>query len=439
MIGLTTLPLNIPGLEKYQDVLQKSSPDWLRQLRQQGFAAFNELGLPTVKDEEWKYTSLSPLKTGAYTTTTTKPFKDQEALAAYVDKDDINVVLVNGAWDQGLCNMKRVPAGVIICSIEEAIKKYPQDVQFAFAQSTTNDPQGFVGLNQALFLDGVFIKVDKNAVIEPLVHVVHVTHAAAAEKMLVFPRVIIMAGQSAQVSILESHLGYGKAAYFANALTDVFVQNNAVVHYCKAQSDALEAVHIGTTRMWQRTNSTVESFSFAHGAGLARNNLSIILSGEATNTVMNGFYALEGTQHVDNHTFLNFQHPNCTGSQLYKGILNGASRAIFNGKIHVMPEAQKTSGYQLNKHLLLGADCRVDTKPELEIFADDVKCTHGATIGQLDEDEVFYFESRCIPRQQAIQMLSRGFIDDIIGTIKAAGIRRKLNKLLANTFAEIAP
>jgi Fe-S cluster assembly protein SufD len=195
-----------------------------------------------------------------------------------------------------------------------------------------------------------------------------------------------------------------------------------------------QAVHIGTTRIWQEKASSLVSFSFAHGGSICRTNLSVFIKGEGTNTIMNGLYGIDGDQQVDNHTLLDIQHPNCTGYQLYKGLLNGRSRAIFNGKIYVHSEAQKTNAYQLNKHLLLGNEARVDTKPQLEIFADDVKCTHGATIGQLSEEEIFYLQSRCISRQTAIQLLSKGFIDDMVDTIKNGSVRGKLSRLLLKKF-----
>ena len=223
----------------------------------------------------------------------------------------------------------------------------------------------------------------------------------------------------------------------SNAVTDMRIASNAVVGYCKAQAESHQAVHIGTTRIWQEKASSLDSFSFDHGGVFARNNLSILIKGEGTNTIMNGLYGLDGDQHVDNHTLLDIQHPNCTSYQLYKGLLNGKSRAIFNGKIYVHAIAQKTNAYQLNKHLLLGNQARVDTKPQLEIFADDVKCTHGATIGQLSQEEIFYLQSRCITQQMAIQLLSKGFIDDIINTIKCDSIRGKLSNLLLKKFPEV--
>ena len=291
-------------------------------------------------------------------------------------------------------------------------------------------------MNQALFLDGALIQVEKNAVIEPLVHVIHVTSGILPDTVL-FPRSFISVGEAAKVNILESHICFEPVGYLANAVTDMRIASNASVGYCKAQVESHQAVHIGTTRIWQEAGSWLDAFSFTHGGQMVRNNLSIFLKGEGAHTVMNGLYAIDGSQHVDNHTLLDIQQPDCTSFQLYKGLLMAKSRAVFNGKIYVHPVAQKTNAYQLNKHLLLGQDARVDTKPQLEIFADDVKCSHGATIGQLREEEIFYLQSRGIEPKMAVQLLSKGFIDDIINTIKTEAIRGKLNRLLLKKFPEV--
>ena len=200
------------------------------------------------------------------------------------------------------------------------------------------------------------------------------------------PRTLITLDQSSEVTVLESHIAFNdQIVYFTNALTDVFIEENATLHYSKAQKESLNAFHIGQTRVCQERNSNYDGFTLTAGSKLTRNNLNIVLNGEGAGAILNALYSIYGEQHVDNHTSVDHRVPNCTSNQLYKGILNNDSRAVFNGKVFVRPIAQQTNSYQLNKNLLLGDKCRVDTKPQLEIFADDVKCTHGATIGQLDE------------------------------------------------------
>lgn len=436
MMTQEELPLNIEGLEQYQAKLEQASPAWLKTLRYKAFNQLTMVDMPTIKDEEWKYTSLADLVNRRFQIASHHKLIEDRQLAAYKDKADINIVLVNGVLWGDLSDLKHLPKGLTVTTLNEAIAHHAPEIQETIAKLTPNDTKAFLWMNQALFLDGVFISVDKGAVVEPLVHIIHVTSSIENDTVL-FPRTFITVGEAAQVNILESYICFEPVSYLTNAVTDIKIDANANVQYTKAQAETHQAVHIASTRIWQEKGSTLENFIFAHGAQLIRNNLSIFLKGEGCNTIMNGFYATDGSQHVDNHTLLDIQQPNCTSYQLYKGLLNDKSRAVFNGKIYVHSLAQKTNGYQLNKHLLLGKEARIDTKPQLEIFADDVKCTHGATIGQLSDEEIFYLQSRCIGRQTAIQLMSKGFMDDIINTIKSESVRNKLNRLLLKKFPEV--
>jgi len=436
MMTQQQLPLNIEGLELYQSKLEGASGAWLRAFRQKSFDQWAAISMPTVKDEEWKYLSLADVVNRRFQIAAHHKLIEDKQFENYRDKKDINIVLVNGVLWGELSDLKHLPHGLTASSLDAALAHGNTEIQDTITKLTPNDTKAFLWMNQALFLDGVFVQVAKNARIEPLVHIIHVT-SGNIPNTLVFPRSFISVAEAAQVNILESHICFEPVAYLSNAVTDMRIASNAVVGYCKAQAESHQAVHVGTTRIWQEKGSSLDSFSFNHGGALTRNNLSILLKGEGTNTIMNGLYGLDGNQQVDNHTLLDIQQPNCTGYQLYKGLLNDKSRAIFNGKIYVHPIAQKTNAYQLNKHLLLGKEARVDTKPQLEIFADDVKCTHGATIGQLSQEEIFYMQSRCITRQMAIQLLSKGFIDDIINTIKSDSIRGKLSRLLLKKFPEV--
>lgn len=432
----TQLPLRIEGLDEYQSRILDRSPVWLKNFRQRAVAQFTALGIPTVKDEEFKYTSLVELTNRKFQIPAHHKLVEEFKLDAFLDKADINIVLVNGVLWSDLSNLKHLPKGISIISFDEAAAKFPAEVEATISKVTSNDPKSFLALNQALFLDGVFVKVEDSAVVKPLIHIVHVT-SGVEDNSIVFPRSLVHVGAHAEASILETHLCFAHTPYWSNAVTDIRLGAGANLQYCKAEAESNNAIHIGSTRVWQERESNLDLFTFNHRALIVRNNLSILLKGEGANTIMNGFYALNDIQHVDNHTLLDIQQPNCTTYQLYKGILNDRSRAVFNGKIYVHPIAQKTNGYQLNKHLLLGKEARIDTKPQLEIFADDVKCTHGATIGQLNDDEVFYLQSRCITKEIAIALLSKGFIDDIISTIKNDSVRYKLSQLLAVKFPEV--
>jgi Fe-S cluster assembly protein SufD len=430
------LPLSIEGLEQYQSKLEGSSSAWLKAFRQKSFDQWAQSVMPTAKDEEWKYTSLADVVNRRFQIAGHHKLIEDKQFEHYRDQADINIVLVNGVLWGELSDLKHLPKGLTASSLDAALAHGNTEIQDTIGKIAPNDTKSFLWMNQALFLDGVYIQVAENAVIEPLVHIIHVTSAIEPDT-IVFPRSFISVGESAQVNILESHIGFEPVFYLSNAVTDIRVGPNAQVSYCKAEAESHQGVHIGATRIWQEKASCLDSFSFAYGGQLTRNNLSVLLKGEGTNTIVNGLYGLDASQQVDNHTLIDIQQPNCTSYQLYKGLLNGKSRAVFNGKIYVHPIAQKTNAYQLNKHLLLGKDARVDTKPQLEIFADDVKCTHGATVGQLSDEEIFYLQSRSITREMAIQLLSKGFIDDIINTIKSESICGKLNRLLLKKFPEV--
>ena len=427
----------IEGLDEQVQSLVTQTPSWLKPLREQNLSRFSHLGIPTLKDEEWKYTNIASIVKGKYVLAKKEDFQQKDQLEKYIDRKEINIVFINGIFSSELSGLKSLPAGLRIYAWHEAMRNSEIDMQKYLSAHEINKGTAFIALNQALASDGVVIKIGDKVIIEPLIHIVHVS-SSEGQGTMTLPRTLILAGKSSEATVLESHVAFSdERTYFSNAVTDIFLSENAVLHYCKAQSESQNAFHIGATRAVQERNSNLDTFSLSVGSSITRNNLDVIGNGEGTHTTLNGLYCINGKQLVDNHTSVDHRLPNCTSTQLYKGILNGESHAVFNGKIFVRPVAQQTNSYQLNKNLILGTDCRVDTKPQLEIGADDVKCTHGATIGQLDEDEIFYLETRGISKQQAVNMLARGFVDEIINTIGSESIRKKLNMLLEPTFAAL--
>lgn len=411
--------------------LKQSSAPWLADLRERAWVRFAEIGIPTTRNEEWKYFDLRSFPSKVLTPSSTVPSSGLHTLKDYLDEGDVNIVFVNGVSSKEFSTIGRLPKGL---TIERLSESAPEKISGMFTRTSVNDPEPFVSLNTALHRDGVYLRVEDNTLISGVVHIVHVVSVTAKDSA-VFPRTIISIGRSARVSILESFISLNDEAYLNNPFTDIHLGENSVLNYYKSQSDSPKALHIGAVRVSQDANSQLEAFSLAVGARMARNNISVAADGEGTDSILDGLYVLSGSQEVDNHTLIDHRQPNSTSHQLYKGILNDQSHAVFNGKIFVRPIAQKTNSYQLNKHLLLGNECRVDTKPQLEIFADDVKCTHGATIGQLNEDEVFYLQTRCISREDAIKMLSRGFVDDLLDKLRDQNVRRKLSRLLAKKIA----
>ncbi len=414
--------------------LQKESPPWLRDVREKSLSHITEAGFPSIKDEEWKYTNITPILEHTYSIAEEGKIKENKEFLRFTQGDTHTIVFVNGIHDPKLSTNKPLPSGVEIKTIQKAVKNNGVHLEPLFTQHVSQSPDSFAALNLAFVRDGVVIEIKDKVVCKDLIHIVHI-HTPTAEKAIVFPRTIIHTGKSAEATVCESHIAFDDDInYFANALTDIFLSENAILHYTNLQKDSLKSYHINNTRVWQEQNSHFDGFTLTTGGQITRNNLDISLNGEGCDSKLFGLYCTAGTQLVDNHTSVDHRFPNCTSNQFYKGILNGASRGVFNGKIFVRQIAQKTNSYQLNKNLVLGKDARIDTKPQLEIFADDVRCTHGATIGQLNEDELFYLRSRAIPLKLATKMLAQGFVDEILANIQSEEVARKAHIVLEPTF-----
>ena len=362
---------------------------------------------------------------------------ETDSFQNYVDKNETQIVFINGVLSEEFTNLGNVPKGIEILPLKEALKSKEKTIKSVLEKYDSKDETAFQSLNNALISEGVYVEIQKGTIDENLIHIVHVT-SNENKSIISNPRTIIVSNTSSEATILESHVAFNdELTYFTNPLTDIYLYENATLHYCKAQKESLKAYHIGNTRIWQERSSNFDGFTLMAGSAINRNNLDVVLDGEGIDSTLNGLYSIFDDQHVDNHTAVDHRFPNCTSNQLYKGVLNGSSRAVFNGKIFVKDIAQQTNSYQLNKNLLLGTDCRVDTKPQLEIFADDVKCTHGATIGQLNEDEIFYLQSRCVSKDEAKRMLARGFVDELVNQFKNDSINKKLHILLEPSFQKL--
>ncbi len=425
----------ISNFEDLNHRLRNNAPLWLNDFRQEGLQQFSQLGLPTPHNEEWKYTNVLPIceKTFHLPGPEQKTITELEEFKSYKNNGDIEIVFVNGFFSPTYSTFTNLPRGVTISNITNLTREKFASIQSMVSRHPVLQEEAFAALNQAFTADGTVIEIGDSIILKKLIHIIHVV--SNAQDILTFPKTLVVAGKSSEAAVLESYVSFSQSAYFANALTDISLAENAKIKHYKIQAESKAAFHIGTTRVTQERDSQFESFSFSTGALLARNNLTITLNGSGANAVLNGLYAAEGEQHIDNHTTVEHNPPNCISNQLYKGILEGNARAVFNGKILVRREAQQTNSYQLNKNLLLGAGCQANTKPQLEIFADDVRCTHGATIGQLNEDELFYLGTRAIPRQLAVKMLCRGFVDDVLGKIPHTSVHEKMDNLLAKAFS----
>ncbi|MCH9021757.1 MAG: Fe-S cluster assembly protein SufD [Planctomycetes bacterium] len=425
------------AFKQFNTLAGPRDPAWLTDLRTRGLSRFQSLGFPTRRDEDWKYTSLKPVQQRDFSLAAIPDSLDLSSCEDALEFAPRRLVFVNGLFSPEHSSYGDLPDGLTMTTLAQAMNEQNHSLREILSCEDEESENTFTGLNTAFLRDGAYIKLDDHTTCEQPIHLLYIFTGEQPD-IMTFPRNVISIGTAASATILETFICTSSdLCYFNNTFTDVFLAENAHLAYVKAQLNSFQAFHIDNTRIRQATSSRLEAFSFNLGARIARNNLSINLDGPDIFTGLDGLYAVRENQHVDNHTLVNHNHPNCASSQLYKGILADHSRGVFNGKIFVKPAAQLTNAYQLNRNLMLSPNAEADTKPQLEIYADDVRCTHGATIGQLNEDELFYLRSRGITRLAAVSMLSHGFADDVLAKIKNQTIRDRLRLELETYFTEI--
>jgi Fe-S cluster assembly protein SufD len=420
----------------YQANGQGGSPDWLNDIREEGFSRFETIGFPTRKDEEWKYTSVKAIQDRSFQLAAKPSELDLSRYHDFLSPDFTELVFIDGVFSESHSRVSDLPQGLTVKPLERAIAEEDAPVKSFLLDNKVGPKNPFASLNTAFVRNGAFIQLADKTVCERIIHLAYIFTGEIPDLMC-FPRNVIQIGSSSQVGILESYICKEKnAAYFSNAVTEMAIGANARVDYCKIQADSMAAYHVSDTRITQASDSNLESCCLTTGGKLVRNNLAILIEGSGVHAGLDGLYTIRGDQHVDNHTEVDHQQPNSTSSQLYKGILRDKSRAVFNGKIFVRQAAQQTNAYQLNRNLLLSPDAEADTKPQLEIFADDVRCTHGATIGKLNEVELFYLQSRGIIRENAVTMMSRGFGEEVLLQIENEALRGKLSRVFGEYFLD---
>jgi Fe-S cluster assembly protein SufD len=412
-------------------------PAWLRRARQAGAEALAAQGFPTPKHEDWHYTSTGPIAEAAFPTLAVV---SGSATAADLEPyrfghaDWPTLVFVNGRFDAALSKLDTLPEGVRAMPMARALVEQADVVERVLGTIATPTLHPFAALNQALFLDGALVTVAKEMEADVPVHLVYVTDATGA-RGTTHPRTIIAAERHSKLTVLESHVALGDAAYLTNHVTEIDVADGATVTHVKLQRESRRAFHVAHVEARQGRDSHFFSFSFATGAQLSRTNVYTVLGGEGCGATLNGLYLLDGEQHCDHQTRIEHAQPNCYSREVYKGILDGHSHGVFNGKVYVHPVAQKTDGKQTNKTLLLSPDARIDAKPQLEIFADDVKCTHGATVGQLDATSLFYMKSRGISDETSRKLLTYAFAADVLETLEIEDVKRELEALTLARYA----
>lgn len=388
---------------------------WLAALRQEAQVRFAASGFPSTKDEDWRFNTLTPI-TG--TSFPLAPGSDAVTLDEllpfrYAIAGVTTLVFVNGCYVPELSSTGNLPAGVTVRSLAAAINTHPKLVESFLGKYAKIEQSGFTALNTAFVKDGLFVHVPKGVEMQAPVHAIFVSDSKAAAGAT-HPRNLIVVESHARGAVIESYVGLTGANYFTNAVSEVVVEANGFLEHSRIQRESEKAFHIGTTHIHQARDSRVLSSVVSFGAALGRNNLDMVLDGPGIESTLLGMYMGRGSQELDNHTSILHAHPNCGTREVYKGILDDKSHGIFNGKIYVTPEAQKTDAKQTNRVLLLSDTASIDTKPQLEIFADDVKCTHGATVGALDPMAGFYLKSRGIGGDLARKVLTYAFAAEVL-------------------------
>ena len=400
-------------------------------LRSRAFARFSEVGLPTTKLESWRFTNIGPIATRRFGMPRAHEV-DASTLSPYVlpGVDGPRVVSVDGRYASELSVVTGLPSGVVIGSLAAALTANEQVATSHLARLATFDAaeRAFTALNTSLFQDGVVVSIPDNTVIEEPIHLLFA--ATGGDDVMHHPRVLVSVGKNSQIRLIESYVGLADGAYFTNTVTEVVAGDGAVVDHYKLLRESDDAYHVASMHVWLGRGSNFSSHAVTMGGAIARNEVIAELQGEGAECTLNGLYLVNKTRLVDNHTTIYHAKPHCNSHELYKGILDDRSRAVFNGKIVVAIDAQKTDAKQTNKALLLSEDAQINTKPELEIFANDVRCTHGATIGQLDADALFYLRSRGLDSGQARNVLIHAFATDLLNRIAIGPIRAQLDAVL---------
>lgn len=426
----------LDAFESFERNGASADPAWVRDLRRDAAARFADLGFPTARrgNEEWKYTDVRPIARAAFIPGS--PVEPPAIPASDLDRFTFGesrwsrLVFVDGRYAPDLSDVGSLPSGVSLLSLADAMATRPELVREHLTRHADYQENAFTSLNTAFLHEGAFLHVADRAEAPEPVHLVFLSTSAAAGAALQ-PRVLVLAGSESGVTILESHGALSDASYLTNAVTEVAVGDGARVRHYRVQRESEKAYAVGNTHVLLGRDSAYTSVVTDLGGGLVRNNLNVLTGDEGSHCTLNGLYLVTRSQHVDNQVIIDHAKPHTTSRELYKGVLSGRSRSVFHGSIVVREGAQKVSANQADKNLLLSDEAEADTKPAFWIYADDVRCAHGAACGQLDEAALFYLRSRGIGEQEARMMLVRGFVAEIVESIEHREVRAHVEGLVA--------
>jgi len=416
------------------EVLPGQQLNWLTAQREAAFEKFSTQGFPSPREEEWRYTNVSALekKQFAVLAGAEESRLDEQLLADHTLQDAWVMVIVDGHFKAELSVLQDLPETVTVCSMTEALHRHPEQVQAGLGTTLAGQEHGFIHFNTAWFSGGLFLHVPEHTVLQKPLQIIQVTTREAA---LITTRSLLLIDAHAQAEVIETYIGNAGISYLLSAVNEVLIAENAQLTLTKIQDETDKAYHFGGTYVKQARDARLLQHSFSFGALLARNEIHCDLQ-QAAECELNGLYLGRKRQLIDNHTRINHLQPNARSRETYKGILDQRARGVFQGRVLVCEDAQKTDSDMQNRNLLLSDDAEVDTKPQLEIYADDVKCAHGVTVGQLDEQSVFYLQSRCVDATTARNILTFAFANEMVDKVAWQSLRQLLLKLLLHRFPQ---
>lgn len=419
----------------YEELFQKSfsqstQPAWLKDLRLKAFEYFSQNGFPTPEDEEWKYTNTAPITREQFSLSVEKKPSTQLENLIYKETQRSYLVFFNGQFIRELSNLEAA-SNIEIFSFSEALKTNNEILEEKLAKQVQYQRNGFTALNTAFIENGLFLHIPENQKVSVPIQILFVS----TENVIATPRILILVAKGAEATLIESYLRSEQARYFTNAVIEISLEDRATLKHHRIQRESHNAFHITTTDVEIGEESIYDSTNITLGAKWSRHEISAKFTKEKAEVFVDGLYLTSGEQFADTHSVIDHLHPNCKSRQNYKGIVDGKSRVVFNGKIFVREGAKGTDAHQSNKNLLLSSNARIDTKPQLEIFNDDVQCSHGATVGQLEEEEIFYLMSRGLPASLAKNLLTYGFAEEIINKIELESVKATLDEALLNRLS----
>lgn len=425
----------LSNFSEFEKRLNGGKESFIHQKRKEALSNFSRLEFPTIKDEEWKYTSISHLLKHNFVPALDKKTISKDFIKSLLfdEMEHSLIVFINGRYSEQNSDLLNLPKGVVVGSIAEEIKSENGIVKNNFGKYADYQNHIFTALSTAYTEDGAFINIPDGKIVKDPIHIIFIT-TSENEKVLTQPRNLFVAGKNSQATIIEHYVSTEESIHFTNAVTEVVAEENAFVDHIKLQEESKKAFHIARMEVEQERNANFRSHLISTGAELTRNDFNARFNDEGGEYTLNGLYMIDGTQLFDAHTLMDHAKPHCNSHEHYKGILEDKSRGVFNGKVIVRPDAQKTNAFQENNNILLSDEALVNTKPQLEIFADDVKCSHGATIGQMDDDAKFYLKSRGIGEEASKGILLHAFASDVVTSIKIDTVRNYVERLITQKF-----